>query len=203
MKKFKLIAIVAVIIALIIGGLYAVNVFKNNTSNDLSSNESNAQIDITYLKKSVEKIGELRTAKITYGCLSEFKEGKYPLITKTAFSMYYNVTAEAGIEIDKIEITLDNNGKFIVKLPEPKLYDVRIDMSSIKIFNKSRALFNWSTPEDMQEALKIAEEDVKKQAATDQILDIANDKAFSVIENLLGSFLAKDQFEVVSSEKTS
>ena len=135
--------------------------------------------------------------------MSEFKEGKYPLITKTAFSMYYNATAEAGIEIDKIEITQDNNGKFIVKLPEPKLYDVRIDMSSIKIFNKSRALFNWSKPEDMQEALKIAEEDVKKQAATDQILDIANDKAFSVIENLLGSFLAKDQFEVVSSEKTS
>ena len=204
MKKFKVVLALILIIAFIGGGAYAFNLFKNaSNKNSILSDDSNAEINIAYLTKSIEKIGEIRTAKITYGCLSEFAEGKYPLLTKTAFSMYYEATAEAGIEIDKIEINQDANGKFIVKLPKPKLYDVKIDMNSIKLFKKSKALFNWSKPEDLQEALKVAQDDVLKKAETDQILEIANDKAVSVLENFLSLILDKSQFEIIPYEIVS
>ena len=201
MKKFKGIIIVLVIIGLIAGGFYAFNIINGQTHN--SADESNAEIDITYLKKEVKKIGELRTAKITYGCLSEFQEGKYPLLTKTAFSMYYEATAEAGIDIEKIDISQNADGKYIIKLPEPTLYEPRIDMSSIKIFKKSKAIFNWSKPENLQEALKVAEQDVLTKAQTDQIFEIANDKAVSVLENLFSLVLERNQFEIIPFEKTS
>lgn len=201
MKNFKKIIIVLVIIGLIAGGFYAFSIFKGTTHN--SSDVSSANIDISYLTKEIKRIGELRTAKITYGCLSEFEKGNYPILTKTAFSMYYEATAEAGIDIEKIDISQDFDGKFIIKLPEPTLYEAKIDMSSIKIFKKSKAIFNWSKPEDLQEALKIAERDVLKKAQTDQILEIANDKAVSVLENVFSLILEKNQFEIIPFEKTS
>ena len=51
MKKFKGIIIVLVIIGLIAGGFYAFNIINGQTHN--SADESNAEIDITYLKKEV------------------------------------------------------------------------------------------------------------------------------------------------------
>ncbi|MDY6017281.1 MAG: hypothetical protein SPI97_06665, partial [Oscillospiraceae bacterium] len=55
--------------------------------------EPEPEIDVEFINEKLENVSSLQTAKITYGCMVDFKEGSVPLISQNAFSMYYEATA--------------------------------------------------------------------------------------------------------------
>ena len=159
-------------------------------------------ISVEYISKRIEKISSLQTAKITYGCMVDFEEGAVKFINKKAFSMFYEATAYAGIDVSKIEVTEENN-IYIVQLPASQIEEKpKIDSSSFVFYDKEAGLINKFDPEDVGKALEYAEKDVYYQATTDQLLDLADNNAVSVIKNLLLCFLEENQFEIRPGVRT-
>lgn len=159
-------------------------------------------MNVEYITKKIEKISSLQTAKITYGCMVDFEEGSVKFINKKAFSMFYEATAYAGIEVSQILVT-EENGKYIIQLPESRIEEKpKIDSSSFVFYDKESGLINKFDPEDVGKALEYAEKDVYYQATTDQLLDLADNNAISVIKNLLLGFMEENQFEIKAGVRT-
>ncbi len=152
-------------------------------------------INVEYISKKLENISSLQTAKITYGCMVDFESGSTFLNSKS-FSMFYEATASAGIDVSQIKVE-NNEGKYVVYLPEAKLEKPYIDPKSFVFYDKKQGLINKRDVEDTGKVLEYAEEDVKTQATTDQLLDIADSNAVSVISNLLLCFLNEGDFEII------
>ena len=66
-------------------------------------------ITIDYISKELKNISKLQTAEITYGCIVDFKDGEIPIINKKQFSMYYEATVQAGIDMGKITCIEEND----------------------------------------------------------------------------------------------
>lgn len=216
MKKIKGIIILSVV--LVIVGIGTYGIFANREKialllmpKDQASTAgaiideviggAETEIDVDYISKKLDVISSLQTAKITYGCMVDFKEGSVKFITKKAFSMFYEATASASIDVSKITVT-EENGKYIVHLPEAVLDPIKIDPKSFVFYDKEVGLLNKYDPEDTGKALEYAEQDVLNQATTDQLLDIADKNAVDVITNLLFSFVKEEDFEVIKAERS-
>ncbi len=188
------IVLVVLVLCLAVFGIYKIS--KSMPPEDVENVSADKPvIDVNYISQKLEKISSLETAKITYGCILGYKDGKYIIINKKSFSMYYTVTASAGIDVGKITVS-EKDGKFTVVLPPATLNSIYIDPESFLFFDEKQGIFNKLDFDDMKEALKKAEQDVKTQATTDQLLDLANSNAVQVISNLLGSFLDEKDFEI-------
>ncbi|MBR0112139.1 MAG: DUF4230 domain-containing protein [Clostridia bacterium] len=212
MKKAKGILILLLVLIVLGGGFFGVTKYREQIATFINppkisdvaddiKNKPEPEIDIDYIKSKLDNVSELRTAKITYGCMAKYKEGSVPLITKKAFSMYYEATAYAGIDVSKIECSQNEDGKYIIQLPSATLYEPYIDSDSIDIIDTDKAVLNWGSKNDLAQALQMAKSDVYTQVTSDQLLDMADKNAISVIKNLLLVFLQEDQFEVVAGER--
>lgn len=161
------------------------------------------RISVEYISKTIEKISTLQTAKITYGCMIDFEEGKIDILTKKSFSLFYEATAYAGVDVSGIKVR-ENDGKFVVQLPPAQIEEKpKIDPASFVFYDKKSGLLNNLKPEDVGKALEYAEKDVYKQATTDQLLDLADSNAVEVLKNLLLVLLDEDQFDIVPGERGS
>lgn len=166
-------------------------------------NEPVPEISVDYISKKIDNISSLQTAKITYGCMVDFKEGSVRFITKKAFSMFYEATAYAGVDVSQITVE-EKDGKYVVRLPAAEIEEKpKIDPASFVFYDKTSGMLNQFDPEDTGKALEYAEKDVYYQATTDQLLNLANDNAVKIVKNLLLCFLAEDQFEVIPGIKDS
>ncbi len=214
MKKFLIKLVVVLVVLAVIGCAVFIAYQKRNAiisrfmPNDLIPDISEVftpaepEINLEYISKTIENISSLQTAKITYGCMVDFEEGSVKFINKKAFSMFYEATAYAGIDVSKITVT-EENGKYIVQLPESRIEEKpNIDSSSFVFYDKEAGLINKFSPEDVGKALEYAQSDVYYQATTDQLLDLADSNAVSVIKNLLLCFLPEEQFEVRPGART-
>ncbi len=193
-KRIIEIVFIVLILFLAVFGIFKISkaISKKDVSNP---SDIKPEIDVNYISQKLEKISSLETAKITYGCILGYKDGKYTLINKKSFSMYYTVTASAGIDVSKITVS-EKDGKYTVVLPQATLSSIYIDPKSFLFFDKKQGIINRRDVEDMKEALELAEQDVKAQATTDQLLNLANSNGVQVISNLLGSFLNENDFEI-------
>lgn len=193
-KRIIEMVFIVLILFLAVFGIFKISkaISKKDVSNP---SDIKPEIDVNYISQKLEKISSLETAKITYGCILGYKDGKYTLINKKSFSMYYTVTASAGIDVSKITVS-EKDGKYTVVLPQATLSSIYIDPKSFLFFDKKQGIINRRDVEDMKEALELAEQDVKAQATTDQLLNLANSNGVQVISNLLGSFLNENDFEI-------
>ncbi|MBQ8944233.1 MAG: DUF4230 domain-containing protein [Clostridia bacterium] len=157
-------------------------------------------INVDLVKAIFKNVGELRTAKVTFGCLSHYSEGKYTALTKKSFYMYYDATAYAGIDISSIEVSQNDDGKYIITLPKVTIYDPQIDPKTIEFFGEDKALFNWQNHLDTKKALELAEKDVNRKAAISQLRNMAKDNATVLVKNLLNQFLDENSYEIISPE---
>jgi hypothetical protein len=144
-------------------------------------------ITVEYISKELQNISTLETAKITYGCIIDFEDGEIPILNKKSFSMYYEVTAYAGIEVKNITVE-EKDGVFYINLPEATINIADIDPNSLEFYNIDKALFNSLSLEDSAIAQQYAKKDAYNQATTDQLLDIADKNAKDIITNFLNAF---------------
>ena len=107
------------------------------------------EVSVGYVTGKLENIGELATQKLTYSGKVPLEEGSIPFITKKGFVMEYNATIKVGIDVEAKKVDIKND-KVIVSVPHTKLLDTpHVDPSSIKYVDEKKAIFNWTTKEDV------------------------------------------------------
>lgn len=158
------------------------------------------EISVEYISKKLEKISSLQTAQITYGCVVDFEEGKVDILSKKSFSMYYEVTTSAGIDVSEIVCT-EENGKYTLTLPAAKLGEPNINPDSLRFYDVDKAIFNKMEYSDVAKAQQEAKKDVYYQKSTYDLLDMANKNAVDVLSNLLLCFLSEDKFEIIPTKQ--
>lgn len=147
-----------------------------------------AKVDTEYLNALVSKSSELTTAKLNYTGMTKYTDEGISIINKADFTMVYKATVRAGINVDEVEITSDDDKKIIyVTIPKASVQEVKIDTSSIQFFDQGFALFNTDEKEDNNKAISLAEDAAKKEAASMGVLELADEQSATLIKGILAN----------------
>ena len=137
-----------------------------------------AKADTEYLNALVSKSSEL----------TKYTDEGIDIINKADFTMVYKATVRAGINVDEVEITSDDENKIIyVSIPKATVQEIKIDNSSIEYFDQKFALFNTDEKEDNNKAIALAEEAAEKEAANMGVLELANEQSATLIKGILAN----------------
>lgn len=146
-------------------------------------------ITVSTLEKIIN-VSELSTFTAVYNGIAEVMNEKKP--EEIDYHVSYEAQVDAGIDFEKIAISVDNEAKTItVDIPEISITDIRVDIASLDfIFLNDKANASSVT----QEALKACEDDVQReideqQRETDEqqptIYDLAKQNAENVLTALI------------------
>ena len=110
----------------------------------------------------------------------------------------YDAKVKAGVDFEKVEITVDNENKIIkVSVPEIKITDVNVDITSLDyIFINDKA----NTATVSEEAYKKCIEDVTNESNSENaIIELAEQNAHNIIEALISPFVEQldDEYELI------
>lgn len=139
------------------------------------------------IEERLSKCSDLTTARLDYRGLIRYSEGDIKYLTQKSFSMIYDATITAGIDLSQAEVTLDGTSIKVV-LPQPTFQSIVIDPDSLEFYDEKAALFNWTEKEDTQKAMSYAKEDASAKAEQVELLTQASEQAESVVTNLLLPF---------------
>ena len=157
----------------------------HKTVHDMLNKE--AEVTVEYVTGKLENIGELATQEITYTSRVPIEKVTIPFITKKGFTMEYNATLKAGVQMEKMEI-LPTKEKVIVTIPHAEvLGTAHVDPNSIQFVDEKKAILNWNNQEDVAEALAKAEADIEENPAID--LSLLLERADENIEELIHTIL--------------
>ena len=92
MKKIKTILIV---VALAGGGFGFAR---------LLDRASEPEVNATSIREEISRCSELATARLDYRGLIKYSDGDIPLINQKSFSMIYDATIRAGIDLSQAEV---------------------------------------------------------------------------------------------------
>lgn len=140
-------------------------------------------IDTTTVTAQLMKCEELVTAKLKYTGLVSYEEGSISFIDKKAFTMQYDSTVSAGVDLSAAKVDVTDN-VISIELPKSTLKSIEIDPDSIQIYDEKFALFNWQNRSDTTEALKIAEQDAQAKVDDSDLLTQADEQARTTVETL-------------------
>lgn len=166
----KVIAIIAMALVLAIsGGLLVVPKVLNKPEPEV--------ITVSTLEKIIN-VSELSTFTAVYNGIAQVMNEKKP--NETDYYVSYDARVDAGIDFEKIVITVNNDEKTInIDIPKVYITDVNVDISSLDfIFYNKKA--NTSTV--TQEAFKACEDDVRAESEhQDAIFELAQQNAKNVL----------------------
>ena len=100
--------------------------------------------------------------------------------------MIYDANVKAGVDLGQVQVDIKGN-KVSVTLPKAEIQDITIDPDSLEFYDEKFALFNFQDRQDTVEALQYAKEDVTKQAEKTDLLTTAEERAKTVITELVNS----------------
>lgn len=140
-------------------------------------------IDTETITSQLLKCEDLVTAKLQYTGLVSYEEGTISFIDKKAFTMQYDSTVSAGVDLAEAKVDVTDN-VISIELPKSTLKSIEIDPDSIQIYDEKFAIFNWQNRSDTTEALKIAEDDAKAKVDSSDLLTQADEQARSTVETL-------------------
>lgn len=172
-SRFKKILVAALVAALIIC-VIVVSLKKHNSDEDKV---------VTITKSSLEKIikiNDMSTLEYTYNAIAHVNDED----GKAKYHVAYEGTVTAGIDITKVDISVDEQNKKIkIVIPEAKIQAVDVDMAKMDfIFEKSK----YETETVSQEAYKACLEDLEKRAnSEDDLLSMAKENAVDSITALI------------------
>lgn len=175
-KLVTLVVIIAAIALVIVGYLLA----------SLQSKET-ITVNAVSIEERLSKCSDLTTARLNYRGLIRYSEGDIKYLTQKSFSMIYDATITAGIDLSQAEVTLDDTSIKVV-LPQPTIQSIVIDPDSLEFYDEKAALFNWTEKQDTQKAMSYAKEDASAKAEQVDLLTQASEQAESVVTNLLLPF---------------
>ena len=148
--------------------------------------EEKAQVITVSTLERIIKVSELSTFTAVYNGIAEVKNEENP--EQTDYFVSYEARVNAGIDFDKIAITVDDDAKEIrVDIPDAYITDINVDISSLDfIFHNKKA--NKSTI--TQQAYKACEADVREESGKqDSILKLAQQNAVNVIKALVNPII--------------
>lgn len=175
-KLVTLVVIIAAIALVIVGYLLA-----------SLQNKETITVSAVSIEERLSKCSDLTTARLDYRGLIRYSEGDIKYLTQKSFSMIYDATITAGIDLSQAEVTLDGTSIKVV-LPQPTFQSIVIDPDSLEFYDEKAALFNWTEKEDTQKAMSYAKEDASAKAEQVDLLTQASEQAESVVTNLLLPF---------------
>lgn len=183
-QKRKPIGIIIVILIAI--GLIAGGVILGISLNSKDSNDGSEKVLTKQTLMKIVNVSELSTSTSIYNGVAKVMNEKKP--EKVDYYVSYEAKVAAGIDFDKIEITVDpDEKKIVIKLPEAKITNIDVDVASMDfIFVDKRA--NKSTVTET--ALKACEADVDAESRQQSaILDLAQQNAVNVATALVKPFV--------------
>lgn len=172
-SRFKKILVAALVAALIIC-VIVVSLKKHNSDEDKV-----VTITTSSLEKII-KINDMSTLEYTYNAIAHVNDED----GKAKYHVAYEGTVTAGIDITKVDISVDEQNKKIkIVIPEAKIQAVDVDMAKMDfIFEKSK----YETETVSQEAYKACLEDLEKRAnSEDDLLSMAKENAVDSITALI------------------
>ena len=137
-------------------------------------------ITVSTLEKIIN-VSELSTFTAVYNGIAQVMNEEKP--EETDYYVSYEAKVDAGIDFEKIEISVDSEAKVInIDVPEVYITDVNVNISSLDfIFYNKKA--NTSTI--TREAFKVCEDDVQRECQQQEaIFDLARQNAKNVLTAL-------------------
>lgn len=175
--------LIFIIIALVVGIVLGV------IGDRMLINATSPHVTVQEISEQISEVSELATEKLDYSGMVHYTEGNIRFLTEKAFTMTYNATVKAGVDLSKAEISVDDSAKQInVKLPKAEMQSIEIDPNSLQFQDEERAILNWTTKDDTSQALQIAEENAKEKVDENDLITKAQETSQTLIENLLKPF---------------
>lgn len=188
MKKHKGIFNAVLVVALVAVGFLASQLYTRMTT-------PTVRLDTTTVTSQLIKCQDLVTAKLEYRGLVTYEEGDIDWINKKGFTMVYDATVAAGVDLSKADVSVAGRDVKIA-LPQAKMTSTSIDPDSLKFYDEKSSLLNWQNRTDTQEALKLAKKDAKKKIDESALIKTANEQAESTVETLFSPFTGDNGYNV-------
>lgn len=185
--KVKLMSLLIVLVIAFLGGMY--------TNEKWHNWKEDQKISTTYVSGKLDDVGELTTQKLTYTGIITLSKGKIPFINKSGFSMKYDATMWAGMNVEDFDIKVKKDA-VIVTIPHATLQDVKVDSESIEFYDEKFSLFNRYGKEGTAEAVTEAEKDVRNNANYEELLIRADENAEELIHTILDDSVGRREVEV-------
>ncbi|MBR4889143.1 MAG: DUF4230 domain-containing protein [Clostridia bacterium] len=142
-------------------------------------------VSVSTLERIIN-VSELSTSTAVYNGIAEIKDEKDP--EKTDYFVSYAAKVKVGIDLEKVEITVDHEKKQVrVTIPEVYITDLNVDIASLDfIFYDTGKNVSTVTAE----AYAACEEDVLQECESqDAVFDLARKSAVNVMKALLDPFV--------------
>lgn len=161
----------------------------------IASKKSDPEIISKSTLEKIINVSDLSTYEAVYNGIAKVTDEEKS--EKVNYYVSYEAKVKAGIDFEKVDIAVDNENKMItVKLPEIKITDVTVDITSLDyIFENKRA--NTSTVSE--EAYKKCIEDVTNESNTEQaIYQLAEQNAQNIVKALITPFIEQldDEYQL-------
>lgn len=174
-KKEK--KILAIIIAVVVLAVTVISIGRG-----FKSKKSEPEIITVSTLERIINISELSTFTAVYNGIAEVKNEKNP--EDVDYYVSYEARVDAGIDFEKIGITVDDENKVIqVTVPEVYITDINVDIGTMDfIFMNDKSNVSSVT----QEAFKACNDDVGNESRNQKaILDLAKQNAINILTALI------------------
>jgi len=179
-----------VIVALVV---FASGYVVSNRIHKKAEEDKPEIVDTRVLKSELIESSELTTAKLNLTCMSDFKDTGVVILNKSDFTMVYDVTVRAGIDMQKVDIPEDKidyiNKVIYVSIPSATIQSSNVDPNNIRYFSTDFAMFNVNEKEDANKAQALAQEDAIQKAVDSGILEMADNQSAALIKGILSSVI--------------
>ncbi len=147
----------------------------------IKESTNNAEVITVSTLEKIINVNELSTFTAVYNGIAQVTNEKEP--AETDYYVSYEARVEAGIDFEKIVISIDDETKTIrISIPEVYITEVNVDISSLDfIFCNDKANTSMVT----QQAFKACETDARKESAQQHtIYELAKQNAIKVLTAL-------------------
>lgn len=186
-KKLKRIIFIAVLILIIILLLSIIRVQNKKPKPTIVSTSD--------LEKIIQR-SDLSTFESIYNGVVSVENKKNP--DSPDYYVSYEATVKAGFNIENIKIESDENAKTItVTIPEIKIIDVNVDVSSLDyIFINNKADNLEASSDAYKKCIEDAETESAKESA---IVEFAGQNAKNIIEAFIEPFIdqSDEEYELI------
>ena len=179
--------------------LVAILIFYAGTR--FASGSDEPKITATGLTQQLQEIEELATMSYNYTKVGKFSDNlkfngwDIPL-TQKSFLITYNGKLKAGIKMDKIQTSIENN-TIVVSIPEIEILSNEIDENSIEVYDETKNVFNPISISDYTAFAKKQKETVAEEAIENGLLSEAATKTQSTIKKYLNAIPGiSDSYEI-------
>lgn len=161
------------------------------------------RIELDVLRSEIDSIGELAsieylfTDAAVYSDSKQIKDWDIP-VTEKSFSVKWDGTIKAGIELKQVEIEIREEEKAIfISVPKAKILSYEVNQDTYEVVYEKDNVFNPLKIEDKVGLDKKTEEAMKERAIENGLLEKAQKNAEDILFRLVNSLPGvKDNYTV-------